>query len=422
MRLFKVVISLTFWVLALPAWSGPADLSALTAQLAKVRATHGANDQRDAGPELTPVKQALREWIEPQLPLAPEAGADGIAYITVPSDLNALGVKMSLALDAAGLTCGHWGEPDYRCGDDNHEENERGFVDQVRVTSFDYDHYLLVVTGVGVRCGFDQSAYLYTHGPDRRWRLVLSIEQDRYGDKDYRPENFLSIAVSPSGVAWNQAAPPPLVTAIGYGPWCTSNWHELNTRLWRVTPAAVTPRPVLDRNDELYMGNDFIAGAQLTDKDLLVQFEGGSIDGDILIRTHVLHYSVGPGDRLARVSPIALSPGDFVDEWLSSPWVDAATWLARGADREALKQLHETKSPAEFDGTPRQCRKDASLWQVNFAAADDKALPTHVLVRWRAPYEFAMVAVSHQPFSGCDKNVTLPSNLGTLFPQQGWIQ
>ncbi len=409
------------WSLALPAWSAPADLSVLKAQLAKVRATHGVNTQRDAGPELTPVKQALRTWIEAQLPPVPETTADDIAYMPAPEGLTALGVKMSAALDAAGLTCGQWAAPDYRCGGStNSMENDRGYVDQVRITSFDDNRYLMVVTGVGVQCGFDQSAYLYTHGRDRHWRLALSIEQDSYDDKHYRAENFLSISVSPSNVAWNDPTPPPLVAAIGYSPWCSSNWNMLNTRLWRVNPKIATPHPILERDDELYTGNDFIAGAQLTDKDLLVQFDGGSIDSSVLVRTHVLRYAIGAGDRLTRVPPVALNPGDFVEEWLTSPWAEAAQWLAPGSDRRALRRLHAAPSSREFDGAPTQCRKDQGLWQVNFAAIDDGTPASHALIRWRAPYGFEMVAIRPQPFPGCDRVANSPSNLGTLFPQQGW--
>jgi hypothetical protein len=416
----KLLLCLPLLVFAMPAEA--ADLSALTAALAKVRATHGVNRDRDAGPELNTVKHALRDWIEPQLPAAPQANAAGGGYLLDPQDLTALGVRLSAELDAAGLTCGHKGALHADCGDPNGMENERGYVDRVRVTRFDNDHYLLVVTGVGVLCGFDESAYLYDQDASHRWRLLLSIEQDKY-DAGYAPENFLAIDVSPSDVAWNDPTPPPLVTAVGTGPWCSSNWRGLNTRLWRTTHATQKPHPILDREDELYIGYDFVAAARLTQDSLLVQFTGGSIDGDVLIRTHVIHYAIGEKDRLTRIAPVALNPGDFFEEWATSPWAEASKWLAPGVSRRALARLHASKFPAEFDGPPKQCRRDPGLWQVNFADTGtpaDKTGPRHVLIRWAAPYDFSLVAVGEHPFAGCDKAVTQPSDIGTLFPMQGW--
>jgi len=420
MRLLNLLLCLVVLGFVTSAHAG--DLSALSEAVARVRATHGVNTDRDAGPELNAVKHALRDWVEEQLPAVPTANAEGVGYLLDPEDLTALGVRLSAELDAAGLTCGHRNALHADCGDPKGMENERGYVDRVRIARFDYDRYLLVVTGVGVLCGFDQSAYLYEQDASHRWRRLLSIEQDKY-DAGYRPENFLAIDVEPSETAWGESAPPPLVTAVGTGPWCSSNWRGLNTRLWRATRSTTQPRPILDREDELYIGDDFVAAARLLPHDLLVQFEGGSIDGGVLIRTHVMHYAIGANDKLTRISPVALSPNDFVEEWATSPWAEASKWLAPGANRRALARLHASNFPGEFDGQAKQCRRDASLWQVNFADTGmpaDKSRPHHLLVRWAAPYDFTLVAESARPFAGCDKAVVQPSDPGTLFPLQGW--
>jgi hypothetical protein len=61
--------------LSASARAADGDLKSLAATLASVRATHGMNHDRDAGPELTPVKQQLRAWIETRMPArADEAG------------------------------------------------------------------------------------------------------------------------------------------------------------------------------------------------------------------------------------------------------------------------------------------------------------------------------------------------------------
>jgi hypothetical protein len=224
MRPPSVFICLMLFLLAPPAWAEPADLSTLAAQLAKVRTTHGINQMRDAGPELTEVKHTLRAWVEQQLPAIPApSGPYGITYSLDTDDLTDLSARLSQALDKAGLTCGRWGSPDFRCGGNAKDfESERGYVDRVRLAFFDDDRYLMILTGVGMRCGFDQSAYIYEQGADRHWHLRLSIEQDRYGDHDYRPENFVSIDVPISHTPQTGATPLPLVAAVGYSPWCSS--------------------------------------------------------------------------------------------------------------------------------------------------------------------------------------------------------
>ncbi len=424
MRPLKILLCLVLLWSASPAWAKPADLPTLAAQLAKVRATHGVNQLRDAGPELNDVKHTLRTWVEQQLPAIPgPAGPYGITYSLDSDDLTDLSVHLSQALDKAGLTCGRLGSPDSRCGGNARDfESERGYVDRVRLAFFDGDRYLMIVTGVGVRCGFDQSAYIYAQGADRHWHRLMTIEQDRYGDHEYRVENFVSIDVASPQEAKTHA--PLLVAAIGYSPWCSSNWNMLHTRLWRATPA---PKTLLDRDDELYTATDLVAGAQLTDHDLLVQFDGKSVDGGQLIRTHVLHYAIDSTDRLRRIAPLALNPSDFIEEWLTSPWPEAMQWLDRKAGAHGLDQVHARLYTSDLfgdlDPPMKRCRGDAGLWQVSFAAdpggkgADGP--PDYFQVRWRAPYDFTLIAVSSHPFAGCDKDGKLAPG-ATLFPLQGW--
>ena len=274
MRLLMVVVGMAIGFVAAPVWAETPDLSPLATQLEKVRHSHGTNQERDAGPEFTPVKQALRVWVEQQLPPAPGTSMpDGTTYSLDPGELTSLSVRLNQALDAVGLTCGRPDSKEYRCASDpTGTDDQRGYLDEVRITRLDY-RYLLVVTGVGMMCGFDQSAYLYEQAPDHHWRLLISIEQDRYGKDEYQPQHFLSIQTSPSDTAWNEPAPPPLVTTLGYQPWCSSNWQVLYTKLWQASKSTTTPPALIDRKDSLYMGDDQVAAVRLTNHDLLVEFD-----------------------------------------------------------------------------------------------------------------------------------------------------
>lgn len=412
---------------AAPVLADDSGLKDVAKTIAVVRATRGANTDRDAGPELTPVKHALRKWIEQSLEGAPTDMRNGPDA----GRLKALSSRLSRTLKIADLTCDTAKPGKDRCsGDPNSPTfDARGYVTGVNLTYLNEGRYLLVETGVGVLCGFDSSAYIY-EARDGHWRLLLQTEQDSY-DKNYAPQNFLSVTVSPANVGWNEPAPqPPLVLTLGYSPWCASNWQAIYTRLWRATPNNPSPKPLIDTSDELYMGDDGVAAENLTDRDVLIQFRGRSIDGGLLVRPVVRHYLVEDHDQVERVAPIALQPSDFVDEWLSDDWRDAAKWSALTGRSTAVAQWHKYIHRhflfGEFDDQPTRCKADPTLWQVGYTLSeglkDDPhpEISAHFLVRWMAPYSFTMVDVKADKFPGCDQVVDQPDDLGTLFPVDDW--
>lgn len=430
MRLLPLVAILFCGLGAAPGASED-DLSSLAQRLAQLKVTHGANEQSNAGPELIPVKQALRAWIERQLPSRRPDNEDGTGNLLTEEDLAPLAARMNASLDTAGLTCGREGTPRYRCNvPADSSADFRGYLEHVRLGLLDGDRYLLVITGVGVSCGFDESAYVYEQRPDHAWHLLLSSERNDYAKDHYEPEHLIAVNVAPSNVAWNEAAPPPLIATLGYSPWCSSNWQMLYTRLWRASATTPTPSPILDRRDELFMGGYFVAAARLTARDLLVQYEGRSIDSGLLTRMHVLHYRVAAGDKLARIAPVALDPQAFVEEWLASDWPQAEQWNERRSDDAMLARLHPRAPRAaedivfgDFDDSLRRCRADPSLWQVAVTLDPNGVAPLpprYFMVRWMPPYRFTLVKAGHRPFAGCDESVVESDEVGTLFPLQGW--
>jgi hypothetical protein len=423
-RLVAMLLCAT--LLAAPALADDSGLREVARTIAVVRTTRGANTDRDAGPELTPVKQAMRKWVEQSLDAAPT----DMRNEPDANRLKTLSDRLYSALKTADLTCDPAKPGKDRCSGDPDAVtfDARGYIDGVSLTYLNEGRYLLVKTGVGVLCGFDASAYIY-EARNGHWRLLLQTEQDDYG-KDYAPQNFLSVTISPTHVGWNEPAPPPLVLTLGYSPWCASNWQAIYTRLWRAAPNDPAPKPLIDTNDTLYMGDDGVAASNLTDHDVLLQFRGQSIDGGILVRPVVRHYLVGDHDQINRVAPIALNPDDFVDEWLSGDWKDAVKWSALTNRSTALAQWHKSMHRqfifGDFDGQPTQCTADPTLWQVGFTLSkglDDDPHPqiaAHFLVRWMAPYGFTMVDVRSDRFPGCDEVVDQPDDLGTLFPVDDW--
>ena len=89
---------------------------------------------------------------------------------------------------------------------------------------------------------------------------------------------------------------------------------------------------------------------------------GLSIDGGILARQDVRHYRID-GPNAKRIDPLALRPRDFVDEWLTHEWKEAAFWstvrekVAFAMRLPGLSLLHESPLdhiPRAYD-SPTKC-------------------------------------------------------------------
>ncbi len=414
-----------FLFLAAAAHGADDGLKPVADALAAVRATHAINKQSDAGQELTPVKQRLRKWVEKQLSSFAEHG-----------DETALTKQLNAAIEASGLICNDDQPGRTPCIDKSSgeamQQDARGYLGGVGLSWKGYGRYLVLTADVGVRCGYDESAYIY-EWRDKRWQLLLQTEQDRYGEKEYAPQNFISIDVSPDSLPSEKPAPPPLVLTLGYSPWCQSFWQAIYIHLWRASPTNPTPGPLLNMTDTLYMGNDpAVAEGSVTQNDALIEYQGNSIDGGVFIRPHVFHYLVRDGDKLERIAPVALNPKDFVDEWLTRPWAESAQWTDSSGNTSSLgkwyRALHKDSHSAlgEFDGGAMRCRADPTLWQVGFPPYGDNPKnaeydpPVYFLVRWMAPYRFTLVGIQKQKYPNCDVEDPMPDNFGTLFPLQDW--
>ena len=106
-----------------------ATLRQLVAELDRHRSTYGAT------PALTGAKHQLRDWIESRL-----------AGLAPGFDTRTFAASVHDELRRAGLLC------------DDCDSNVLGYVDDIRLTRA--GDFLVVVTALGVSCGYDESASL----------------------------------------------------------------------------------------------------------------------------------------------------------------------------------------------------------------------------------------------------------------------
>jgi hypothetical protein len=157
------------------------------------------------------------------------------------------------------------------------------------------------------------------------------------------------------------------------------------------------------------------ASARLEPAGVLIEFSGFSVDAGILVRKYVLHYTVD-ADSVRRIDPIALSPQDFVEEWLARPWDEISAWTEPRLT-EWHSKLHKDHVGGEYDAV-RRCTKPGE-WQVSIYLGDGDN-PSYFSVLDRGEYRFRMLDISETPreeCSGQNEMLGIGKPKPTLFPK-----
>lgn len=217
-----------------------------------------------------------------------------------------------------------------------------------------------------------------------------------------------------------------MVLTLGFESWCSSAFHRVYYRAFRLGPD-LQAGPLVDGDEGAYISEDPPIKGSVTQSDLLVEFRMSSIDALVHNRAAVRHFKLD-ADKPKRVNPLALSPRDFVDEWLNTDWRETAFWSEsanRRSTREWHSKLHKDFVSGEFIYPTMHCPSTPDLWQVGIEF-NDPATPigaepkgTYFLVRWRPPYQFTMVQVTDSPSAVCtEEDRKADDEPRTLFPAQ----
>ena len=378
------------------AFAADAQIDALSTSLLKLRLdpAHSAGP-RGATPRMTVVKHRLRDWVESRLPALTERGDEGEFQRKLNSELH-----------EAKLFCGT-GEA-VECPD----EFFNGFLGDLSLQR--ESGFLILRTALGIECGFDESAYVYSWSTEG-CRRVWQTEQNSYTDKEYKPQTLHAVLISPYNRENNY-----LVLTLGSEPWCSSVWHPVYYRLYRMGPD-LSASPLLDGGAEwANVSDDPPIRGSVSANDVLVEFWGGSIDSGLQSRQTVRHYNIDR-NSVTRVAPLALRPRDFVDEWLTTDWREASSW-SESEDRKTARdwhaKLHKDSVSGEFIYPTMHCPSMPDLWQVGVNFSDSpSAKSTYFLVRWRPPYRFTMLQVSDRPSPTCtEEDRNADDEHHTVFP------
>jgi len=341
---------------------------------------------RGGGPNLTLAKHQLRDWIDTQLGLLEKQG-----------DESSIADKINKALEAVSVA------------PPKDDENSLGSLGQVDLAW--ESGFLMVTTRVGIVCQQDESAYGYKR-IDGRWQRVWESEQNDY--RHYTPQQISSVHLWQSYEGGKETGPTYILT-LGNDWGCVSAWHPVYYRIWRVDSSG--SKILVDQSGGGYLrGESYIVGSIVNSPmhfsgpvDAVIEFTQASIDPVVHNREAIRHFLI-KGDRVSRVEPVALSPRDFVDEWLTSPWTESRRWSQSSDLRQWHQRLHSEGVGGEFVGTTLHCQTP-DLWQVGFGpygsgASAQPTVPVYFLIRWMPPYRFSLADISDQPWPRC----TQPDN------------
>lgn len=380
-----------------------ARLSALHATLVALHshAKEAGIENLGGRPELTIAKHQLRDWIETQLGSLKNDG-----------DEKAFADRINKSLKAVSVA----GTAD--------DQNLLGSLGEVG-TSREGD-ILIVTTRLGILCQYDDSVYAYGPAGGGGWQRVWESAQNDYSPKKYNPQHIIAVRVARLFVGG-----PPFVMTLGNYWGCASTWKALYYRVWRVDPSG--SKLLIDNTEGSWLRTQPSAVGSIgpgktningnAPVDVLIEFTERSIDVGIHNREAIRHFLID-GDQVRRVDPVALSPRDLVDEWLTRGWKEGADWSASATLQQWHRKLHADFVSGEF-GYPTLHCQTPDLWQVAFTPSNVKkdfaAEPTvYFLIRWRPPYHFTMMDISDKPWSRCTQEDPDADEWRTLFNTQEW--
>lgn len=343
-------------------------MTGLRTALEALRPHHNEHrETRGATADLTAVKRQLRDWVEARLVIFGQSDNEDL-----------LNREFQEALGNAGLFC-----PD-GCID-----TALGYVDHVRVRR--QRELITIQTGVGIGCGYDDSEYVYEWS--NGWRRIFETEQNDYTPTGYLPQSIYDVQLSLPDKNGDR-----VVLTLGSRPGCASAFQPLYYRIWRIGPRGARPKLLLDASETAYMGAYPPAQGTVSADDVRIEFTAGGTgygEGHEAVR----HFDVR-GDSVKQVEPIAPTPRDFVEEWLSAPWSQSLN-LSETASLEFWHaKFHRDDGMGDFPDAPVKCSNEPNLWQIGIRLHGVEG-ETYYLIRWRQPDHFTMAAIADHPLP-CD--------------------
>jgi hypothetical protein len=257
---------------------------------------------------------------------------------------------------------------------------------------------LALTTAVSIRCGEDNSFYLFRR-QGASWSVLLADEADNYKEISGGQGQF-GYAVAPP-----DARGQFFVVTVNINPWCSSNWQSIRYKVLRPGADAEHPRVVMRGEEGIFLGVEPRYALSVKRDGLTLTFTGEQhLDGGLLTRRYIENFTVDETSA-KRIAPLAARPEDFLDEWVQLPWSAAARWSEPGA-RSELKRWHEKLQKTNYFSEllfVQPCRRGE--WQIGALIEErnsSASLPSKLFVNIaRRHRSFLLRNVSSERPAGC---------------------
>lgn len=217
-----------------------------------------------------------------------------------------------------------------------------------------------ITANFSIECGGDTVLLVFAPKADT-WEEVLRWQKQPYPEVDGGTMAFgYEISPPDNSGGW-------FLVEHDIAPWCSSTWSSIRYSVLKPTSEPLQPKVLFSGDDYMWWGSEDY-GRLTVDKNAFdLRFHSSSIDAGVHNRVWIRHFSV-IGDEVKRTQPVAVSPRDFVDEWIVSPWEQAAQWSSKAVEAD-LRRLHELVRAINEDSlleytSVHRCSKPAGHYQV----------------------------------------------------------
>jgi hypothetical protein len=243
-----------------------------------------------------------------------------------------------------------------------------------------------------IQCGSDSVLMLF-ESADAGWREMLRWQSPPY--------DLVSGALGSFGYA---VSPPDArgewyVLVKSIPPWCSSTWSSIRYAVLRPSSNIHAPSVVYQGKEGIWWGNEDFGRLRANATDFEIRFHNHSIDVGVHSRLWINHFVI-QGDRVRRTQPVAISPRDFVDDWVQEPWTVVGQWT--DAEKRAPLQLTHDRLMKigffEYESI-RRCSDQPNHYQIG---VEDQNDTDHYYFSVTGKSRFTMHDVSSSPNEQCD--------------------
>jgi len=254
-----------------------------------------------------------------------------------------------------------------------------------------HQRLLGIVARIPIECGTDAMLFVYEYA-DGSWQQRLLWRSKPYSQVSGAFEAFDYLVSPPDKVGgW-------YVLTKNIAPWCSSTWSSIRYAVLRPSPASA--KVVFQSDDEIWWGSDDFGSIAANAQDFEVRFHASSIDMGVHNRVWIRHFLID-GARVQRVQPVALTPRDFVDEWIRSPWQQASRWSA--PHNKTLHRWHERlrgkDSPIyDYEFIAARACSDAASYEIDVSKESND---TQYFLHVNGEKQFTMMGVATRSSKSC---------------------